>query len=218
MTNLLLVRHGETIWHAENRYAGVSDVPLTARGHAQAGRLASWAASTHLSVVWTSTLRRAQLTAKPCAEAANVPLVIDPRLRELDFGGGEGLTRAEMRGRFPDALDAFGSDPVAHHLPGGENPVVAAQRFTDCLYDITSRHPHGRVLVVAHGTVIRLALCHLLGVRLGEYRRVFPVVDNCAVSEIRLCHETFSLLTFNAQITPGPGSLTSQTSLPGVAC
>lgn len=217
MTTLLLVRHGETVWHAENRYAGVSDVPLTARGHAQAGRLANWAEATQLSVVWTSTLSRAQLTAQPCAEVANVPLMVDPRLRELNFGSGEGLTRTEMRERFPDALDAFANDPVAHHLPDGENPVDAAQRFTDCLHDITTHHPNGRVLVVAHGTVIRLALCHLLGVRLGKYRQVFPVVDNCAVSEIRLRHGQFSLLTFNAQITTGPAPLASQTLLPGVA-
>ncbi|MCW3838971.1 histidine phosphatase family protein [Micromonospora yasonensis] len=216
MTDLLLVRHGETVWHAENRYAGVSDVPLTALGHTQAGRLASWAAATQLSGVWTSTLSRAQLTALPCAQAADVALMVDPRLRELNFGSGEGLTRREMRERFPDALNAFGNDPVAHHLPGGENPVEAAHRFTDCLHDMTTHHPEGRVLVVAHGTVIRLALCHLLGMPLREYRRVFPVVDNCAVSEIRLHHGRFSLLTFNARITTGPGPLASQTLLPEV--
>ncbi|MEV5764869.1 histidine phosphatase family protein [Micromonospora sp. NPDC052213] len=201
MTTIVLARHGETIWHAENRYAGVSEVPLTGRGNEQAAQLASWAATAQLASVWTSTLGRAQLTARPCAQAAGATLAVDARLRELDFGAGEGLTRAEMGDRFPDALQAFHADPVANHLPDGESPVAAAQRFTECLNDIATQHPDRRVLVVAHGTVIRLALCHLMGVPLREYRRLFPVIDNCAISEVRLSHDHFSLIRFNAAIT-----------------
>ncbi|MFG2058457.1 histidine phosphatase family protein [Micromonospora sp. NPDC048930] len=206
MTHLVLVRHGETVWHAENRYAGVSDVPLTPRGHEQAGWLATWAATARLTGVWTSTLSRARLTAQPCADAARVRLVADARLRELDFGAGEGLTRADMGQRFSAALDAFIAEPAVHHLPGGEDPATAADRFLDCLRDITTRDPAGRVLVVAHGTVIRLALCQLMGLRLGRYRQVFPVVDNCAGTEIRLRPDGFSLLTFNARLPHGTPS------------
>lgn len=200
MTTFVLVRHGETVWHAENRYAGVSDISLTARGHDQAAQLAAWAGTAGLSAVWTSTLSRAQLTAGPCAEAAGTPLRVDERLRELDFGDGEGLTRAEMREQFPEALDAFHADPVADHLPGGEDPAHAAQRFTGCLHDIAAQHPDGRVLVVAHTTAIRLALCQLLGVPLREYRRLFPFVRNCALTEIRLDDDGFAVIEFNAPI------------------
>ncbi|MGS2615486.1 histidine phosphatase family protein [Micromonospora sp. LZ34] len=200
MTTLVLVRHGETVWHADNRYAGVSDISLTARGHDQAAQLAAWAATAGLSAVWTSTLSRAQLTAAPCAEAAGTPLWADERLRELDFGDGEGLTRAEMREQFPEALDAFHADPVADHLPGGEDPAHAAQRFTACLCDIAAEHPDGRVLVVAHTTAIRLALCQLLRVPLREYRRLFPFVRNCALTEIRLDGDRVAVLEFNAPI------------------
>src|SRR5690349_21899670 len=129
MTYLVLVRHGETIWHAENRYAGSTDIALTARGTEQAAELAGWAKTARLAEVWASTLSRAQLTAAACAEVSGTPLQVDARLRELDFGDGEGLTAAEMAQRFPDALRAFRVDPVTHHLPGGEDPVAAAQRF-----------------------------------------------------------------------------------------
>ncbi|WP_162794865.1 histidine phosphatase family protein, partial [Nonomuraea lactucae] len=69
MTTLVLVRHGETVWHAENRYAGLSDVELTPRGHAQAERLAAWSASAGLSAVRASTLSRAAVTASASARA-----------------------------------------------------------------------------------------------------------------------------------------------------
>jgi probable phosphoglycerate mutase len=195
------VRHGETEWHAENRYAGVSDVPLTAHGVRQAERLAAWAGGARPAAVWTSTLSRAQLTARGCADAAGVPMHVDERLRELDFGHGEGLTSTEMRDRFPEALRAFHADPVADHLPGGEDPADAARRFAACLYDIVDRHPDDRVLVVAHTTAIRLTLCHLMGIPLRDYRRLFPNLRNCALTELRVSdrHEV-GLLEFNTPI------------------
>ncbi|GAA4520626.1 histidine phosphatase family protein [Nonomuraea sp. C10] len=199
---LVLVRHGETVWHAENRYAGISDVELTPRGHEQARQLAGWAAGAGLSAVWASTLSRAQITAGASAEAAGVRLRVDERLRELDFGQAEGLTAREMRERFPEARAAFEADPGANPLPGGEDPAAAADRFTAALRDIAAADPDGRVLVVAHTTAIRIALCRLVGVPLGEYRRLFPRLDNCALTELRLRDDAprAAILQYNTPI------------------
>jgi broad specificity phosphatase PhoE len=200
MTDLVLVRHGETEWHGENRYAGSSDVALTSQGMQQAHQLSLWAADARLAGVWSSDLTRARLTATPCAEASGVPIRVDQRLRELDFGEGEGMTAAEMVQEFPAALHAFRADPVGDHLPGGEDPVTAAARFVACLRDIESAHPDGRVLVVAHTTTIRLALCQLIGVPLRHYRRLFPFLRNCALTEIRLEGDQVSVVEFNAPL------------------
>ncbi|GAB2864482.1 alpha-ribazole phosphatase [Actinocorallia aurea] len=196
MTDLVLVRHGETVWHAENRYAGVSDIALTDAGVRQAERLAGWAKGAGLDAVWSSTLSRAQVTAAPSARAAGVPLQADARLRELDFGLAEGMTKAEMRVRFPAARAAFEADPAAHPLPGGERPGAAADRFVSCLRQIEG----GRVLVVAHTTAIRLALCHLLGIPLAEYRRRLPALDNGTLTEVRLHPDHAALLRYNSPV------------------
>lgn len=204
MTNLVLVRHGETVWHAENRYAGISDIELTPAGHEQAARLAAWAATAGLSGVWASTLSRSRITAAAGAAAAGVKLAVDVRLREVDFGKGEGLTAAEMRELFPEARAAFEADPGANPLPGGEDPALAADRFVAALRDIaatvSSTGPGERVLVVAHTTAIRLALCRLIGVPLGEYRRLFPRLDNCAITELRLRGDRAAILQYNSPI------------------
>jgi broad specificity phosphatase PhoE len=213
MTDVVLVRHGQTEWHAENRYAGSSDVALTAHGRDQAAQLAGWARTAGLAAVWASPLGRARVTAQACADLTGLPLQIDERLRELDFGAGEGLTSAEMGDRFPDALAAFRADPVAHHLPGGEDPVEAADRFTACLRDLARQHPDGRVLVVAHTTAIRLALCRLIGVPLSEYRRLFPSVRNCGLTELRLTDGRAAVLQFNTPLPPvGPSPSSSRSS------
>ena len=200
MTYLVLVRHGETVWHAENRYAGSSDVALTQRGLEQAAALAAWSRTARLSEIWASTLGRAQVTAQAVAEVSDAPLRIDERLRELDFGDAEGLTAGEMTQAFPAALAAFRADPVADHLPAGEDPVKAAQRFVDCLGDIATAHPDGRVLVGAHTTAIRLALCQLMGLPLSEYRRLFPFVRNCGLTELRIQDGQVAVLEFNTPI------------------
>ncbi|MEV6807982.1 histidine phosphatase family protein [Streptomyces sp. NPDC051132] len=200
MTDFVLVRHGETVWHAENRYAGRTDVPLTAHGRRQAAELGAWAAGQHLDAVVCSPLSRARLTAAPAATALGLTLRVDERLYELDFGRGDGLTRAEMAEAFPEALAAFLTDPVAHHLPGGEDPAAAAGRATGCLQETARALPDGRVLVVAHSTLLRLALCALLGIPLARYRRVFPVLGNGALTELRLRDGQASLLRLNVPV------------------
>lgn len=202
MTDFILVRHGETAWHAENRYAGRTDVPLTEHGREQAAALARWAGTARLTAVWSSPLSRARLTAAPAADACGLTQRIDERLVELDFGQGDGLTRDEMRQRFPEQLAAFLDDPVANHLPGGEDPRKAAARAAECLTDIAREQPHGRVLLVAHSTLVRVLLCHLLGIPLADYRRVFPQLLNGALTEIRVEDGQTALLRLNTPATP----------------
>ncbi|MFV0131270.1 histidine phosphatase family protein [Streptomyces sp. HMX112] len=203
MTDFVLVRHGETEWHADNRYAGRTDVPLTALGRRQAATLGAWAAGQRLDAVLCSPLSRARLTAEPAATALGLVPRVDERLQEVDFGRGEGLTRSEMAEEFPDELAAFLRDPVTHHLPGGEDPAAAARRATGCLTGFVDELPGGRVLVVAHSTLVRLALCELLGIPLARYRQVFPALENGALTELRLFPGgRASLLRLNVPVTP----------------
>lgn len=197
MTRLALVRHGETVWQAENRYAGSTDIPLSPRGREQAEKLANWVSSVDLAAIWVSPLLRARETVSPSERVAGITARVDSRLREIHFGRGEGLTNTEIRQSFPETFAAFQSDPVSHHLPGGEDPRDVALRAIECFKEIEKIHPRGRVLVVTHNTLIRLALCQLLGVPLSRYRTVFSTIANGALSEIRLQDGHVSLLTFN---------------------
>jgi probable phosphoglycerate mutase len=200
MTRLVLVRHGETIWHAENRYAGISDISLTPKGHEQAKLLAQWAAAADIASIWCSPLSRAIATAEPAAQAINLPLKIDKRLRELDFGQMEGKTLSEWEALHPEEVKAFKLDPVDHPFSGGENPREAAQRAVSCFREITEAHIGKRVLIVAHNTLIRLALCQMLEIPLKSYRTVFPSVRNGAVTEIQIKGNQIALLQFNTPL------------------
>jgi broad specificity phosphatase PhoE len=195
-----MVRHGETVWHAENRYTGATDVPLTDRGREQAARLAAWAATAGLDALWSSDLTRAVDTIAPAAAATGMAPRRDDRLREIAFGQGEGLTGAEMRERFPERYAAFVRDPVGGHLPGGEHPVEAVRRASACLDEVVADHAGGRVLVVWHSTLMRLVLCDWLGIPMSEYRRRLPMVRNVGITEVRVADGRRALLQFNTPV------------------
>jgi probable phosphoglycerate mutase len=197
---LFLTRHGETVWHFENRYAGSSDIELNDRGREQAAQLGDWAKQAGLTGLWCSDLRRARDTAASVTGATGLVARVDPRLRELHFGRSEGRTIAEMEALYADRMAAFLADPVAGHLPDGEDPNAAAERGLAALADIAARAGDGRVLVVAHSTLLRLVLCRLLGVPLAGYRSRFPTVRNCGISEIALEGGRPALLEFNTPI------------------
>lgn len=200
VTELILVRHGETVWHAENRYAGVSDVGLTDRGVAQGEALGRWAAAHPVDAVVASTLSRARLTAQPSADALGLHLRVDARLCEVDFGEGEGLTRTEMAARFPDALETFLAAPARRPLPSGEPGTVAIARARAALDALVEEHPDGRVLVVMHSTLLRLVLCDLLGIDPDRYRTVMPSVTNGALTTLRTDGTRWALLGFNVPV------------------
>jgi broad specificity phosphatase PhoE len=200
VTRLALVRHGETTWNAENRYAGSTDIPLSKRGLEQAEQLANWASAFDLAAIWVSPLLRARETAAPSERVTGLTARVDSRLREIHFGRGEGLTNTEIQQSFPQAFAAFEADPVVHYLPGGEDPWDVALRAIECFKENETLHPGGRVLVVTHNTLIRVALCQLLGVPLSQYRTVFPTLANGALSEIGLQDGLVSLLKFNVPL------------------
>lgn len=200
-TTLLLARHGQTVWHAENRYAGAcSDIDLTPAGVLQAERLAGWVRSRGVDAVVSSPVRRAVETAEPSALAVGVAIEVVDDLREVTFGVAEGRTLAEL-----DAGTAarFRRDPLAHPFPGAEPPVPAAERGAAALLATAARYPGATVLVVAHNTLLRLALCALLGVPVAHYRRVLPRLDNAAVTEVAVPPEgtrPVALLSLNVPV------------------
>lgn len=185
MATIFLARHGETIWHSENRYTGSSDIALTRRGLEQAEALGRWAAGANLTRLASSDLSRAVKTAEAAQRHTGLELIQHPGLREVDFGRGEGLTIAEMLAAFPEGLKAFLETPARTPLPQGEPGASALERVIAVLEHLASADDAARILVVMHSTVMRLVICRVLGVDIDSYRSIFTHVANCAVTELR---------------------------------
>jgi probable phosphoglycerate mutase len=195
---LVLARHGRTAWNSEGRYTGVTNVGLDALGHEQSRRLADWAGGAGLTAVVCSPMLRAKQTAAGAAEAAGLSLRPDDRLREVDFGIAEGRRRDELD---PDVVRRFEADPVGAAFPEAEDPAGAAKRVASCLSELSELSElDGRVLVVAHNTLLRLGLCALLGIPLIDYRRRLPLIEHDALTTLTLGTGGAALRSYNVPL------------------
>jgi alpha-ribazole phosphatase len=156
MTELLLIRHGETDWNVEGRYQGQSDVPLNDRGRAQAKKLSAQLEGTQLDAIYSSDLARAKDTAEILAEVTGAPLVLDPRLREIHQGLWEGMLFQDIQQKYAEAFDRRKQDPLKVAPPEGETVGQLRARVLAALKDILQTHPHGRVALVSHGLSLAL--------------------------------------------------------------
>ncbi|HEY4241785.1 MAG TPA: histidine phosphatase family protein [Kofleriaceae bacterium] len=150
---IYLVRHGDTEYSPTRRLAGKSDIALTAAGEANAVKLGARLAPIAFDRVWVSPLQRARRTAELAGFAERA--VVEPRLREIDFGDLEGKTWAELR-----ATNAAWNywDYVA---PNGESALDVGRRADDLLVDLNSLT--GTTLIFAHSVVIRVLTARYLG-------------------------------------------------------
>ena len=203
-----LVRHAETIWHSEDRYAGHTDIELSRNGEAQTEKLAIWAKNQNISRVITSALSRSINTAKPTAINLGIESSIDPRFNEVNFGLVEGLTKLEFKNNFPQIWEQFQIKPATTAMPSGESGRIALDNALAALYEVINSDDKREVLIVSHGTLIRLILCSLLNRDINEYRKLFPKLDNIAITtiSINLKHtfkndtENFQLIRFNQDL------------------
>jgi broad specificity phosphatase PhoE len=157
---LYLARHGETDLNIDERYQGVSDAPLNARGRAQAEALAVALPHDVIHIV-ASPLQRALHTAQAVGRARGLVVQVMAELREKDFGAFDGLTPAEVAERYPALWQSGVITSWNQRPPGGETTREVVQRISDCLHELRDRYRDDTVLVVVHGFVV-CALRYLL--------------------------------------------------------
>ncbi|UFS59015.1 histidine phosphatase family protein [Subtercola endophyticus] len=165
-TTLALVRHGETEWNAERRLQGSTDIPLNDIGRAQVRATAELLRDTEWDFIVCSPLERARESASILGAELGVPVVAEiPRIVERHYGLAEGLQDGEQ-------LRAL-------RIPGGfegaETEREVADRAAPALAELVAEHPGARIIVVAHGTLIRIAMKALSGEEI-------PTITNAAHS------------------------------------
>lgn len=155
MTELILIRHGETEWNRERRMQGQIDTPLSDLGRAQAEAVGQRLARHPFHRIYSSDLTRAWDTAAAISRASGHDVVPEPRLRECTFGMFEGLTYPEMAQRYPAEHARFLLREDDYAVPGGgESPRQFYERSLGCLEAIAAAHPGECIVVVTHGLVL----------------------------------------------------------------
>ena len=170
MTMLVLIRHGQSVWNAANRFTGWTDVKLSDKGEVEAADAGLELADVRFDAVHTSGLIRAQRTAEIVMSkntvSGNIPTRVDERLNERHYGDLQGLNKAET-------AEIHGADQV--HIwrrsfdvppPGGESLEMTAERTIPYFVEeiIPDLESGKNVLVAAHGNSLRSIVMHIEGI------------------------------------------------------
>lgn len=181
-----IIRHAETEWHAEDRYAGHTEIALTQKGVDQSSQLANWASKKNISSVYTSGLSRAIETARPSLIQLKTESSVDKDLNEVNFGLIEGLNKQAFKQSFPIIWENFQTRPASTLFPSGESGEIALERAKKSILRVAKKWVDGEIMIISHGTLIRLLLTNFLGKNINSYRTLFPVIDNVGVSSFIL--------------------------------
>ena len=146
---LYVARHGQTDWNVENKVCGSTNRPLTEQGKEQAKALAEKMKDKDIDVIIASPMLRSMQTAGAVSIATGIPVIMDERLREHDYGEFEGFDRS--RDEYWQQKYLF-----ATKFPKGESLFDLAQRVYNLLDDVKKAYPDKTVLLVCHGGVSRM--------------------------------------------------------------
>jgi broad specificity phosphatase PhoE len=168
MTELWLVRHGQTDWNLAGRWQGqATDAP----GLNKTGRKQARAAFCHLpnipfAAVYTSDLLRARQTARFLAAPLKIPIILEPRLREINLGLWEGRMFTDIQAGYAVQLEQRARDPFHTAAPNGESPQDVARRVLAAVDEISQQHPDQAVILVSHGVSLAVITCRAGGLPL----------------------------------------------------
>lgn len=197
-TIIYLVRHGTTAWNQQLRYQGRADNPLDEAGERQGALLQGYFAGIRVDLGVTSPLQRARKTLEYALSSQKqpVPVLTDPDVTEMDFGLADGLTKEEIRDRFPEFHRKYVLNEDRGHAaaPGGESLVQVYERMRDGVLRIARAHPGETIVIASHGTAIQTFLNYASGIPALQMRHF--LLYNVSVSCVEITPDGSALIRF----------------------
>jgi len=184
MTELILIRHGETDWNRELRFQGQIDVPLNATGFEQARRVAERLAGEPVQQLVSSDLLRTRQTAQAPAQRLGLAPVLDAGLREQGFGVVDGMRADEIQQQFAQAWARWSAFDADYAFDGGESTRAFHARVMAALWRLAKAHDSQRLVIVTHGGVLDMVYRTATGQSLSGPRQ--SVIPNGGISRVRM--------------------------------
>ena len=195
MTEIVIVRHGETESNRLGLFRGRLDVPLNETGRAQARRAAEALAAKPISHVYSSPLSRAVETARAIGLRHGIEPIVDDAFDNIDLGAWQGREKAVVREEEPELWRLWTTDPDSLAIPGGERLADVRARAHARTLRLAREHDGRRVAIVSHRSVAKLLGGALLGLRTGYFWSLY--LDNAGYSIFHYNDGMFTLVRWN---------------------
>ncbi len=194
MTEIIIARHGETVWNVEEVFRGRTDIELNETGLQQAQLLGEYLSHEKIEAVYASPLKRALQTAEAVAHQHNLKVSITPALIDFSFGIWQGLSLQKVKENYPVLFNEWADHPERVKIPGGETLQEVRERTLPLIDDVVSRHS-GTVVLVSHRAVNKVLMCALLGLDNSHFWNIKQ--DTCGISIFSYENARFVLTRHN---------------------
>lgn len=194
MTELILIRHGETDWNRELRFQGQIDVPLNDIGFEQARRVAERLAGESVQQLVSSDLLRTRQTAELPSVRLGLDLVHDAGLREQAFGVVDGMRVGDIQQQFPQEWTRFSEFDADYAFDGGESTRSFHTRVMAALQRLAASREGQRLVVVTHGGVLDMVYRSAMGMSLSGPRQ--SMIPNGGISRVRMQGASVDILNW----------------------
>jgi probable phosphoglycerate mutase len=158
MTEIFLIRHGETDWNVEKRLQGHLDIALNAEGERQAAALGRALAEESVDAVYASDLQRAMQTALAIAAPRGMQVRVERELRERSYGAFEGLLHGDIHARYPEAYAMLRARDIDARYPMGVQQAETLREFSQRAIGVITRlanaHRNKKIVIVSHGGLL----------------------------------------------------------------
>ncbi|WP_321418945.1 histidine phosphatase family protein [uncultured Desulfobacter sp.] len=187
---IYLVRHGQTTASIDGeRFTGITNCELTDVGIEEAIAVSTELASkdNDIGIIFTSPMKRAIKTAREIQRKLKVQLIIDERLKEIDYGDWENEKRSDIKTASPDDYQNYTKDPVRFCPENSESPVSAKDRiiaFWDDLLESPSLFAEKGIVLVSHNSILRILLTHIEKKPLFKYRK--SIISTGSITKIEI--------------------------------
>ena len=161
---IYIVRHGQTMWNKEKRLQGSVDIELNENGKELAIITGKNLADTHIDIIFSSPLKRAHETAKLIKGSRDIEIIVDDRLRELNFGSMEGESYEKLYEEKTHGFKYFFTEPHLYYPPeDGETLEHLVERASEFMKDVIEplAETCQRVMIVAHGAMNKALMTHV---------------------------------------------------------
>ena len=185
VTQIDLLRHGAC--EGGEIFRGSTDVLLSDEGWQQMRAKVTGLDSPSWSTIVSSPLKRCHHFSAELAEQTDLPMILEPELREMHFGDWEGLPHAEAQQLAPQAWQEFWQSPDQASPPNGEAMPDFCRRVTGAIDALVEQYQGESLLVVAHGAVNRVVICHWLGMPMGAMTRLS--VPYAGLTRFKIYHQ-----------------------------
>jgi broad specificity phosphatase PhoE len=194
MTEIILIRHGETEWNVQQVFRGRIDLELNETGLKQAELLAEYLGGVNIDAVYSSPLKRASKTAEMIALHHKLEVEIAPGLIDFDFGKWQGLPHQEVKQRYKKLYARWLKEPHLVQMPDGESLDEVRERALNVVDEAAAKHERS-VALVSHRVVNKVLICALLGLDNSHFWKIRQ--DICGMTTFAYADGRFILTKHN---------------------